>query len=102
MREGADKAAVQGGLGSRAQQAHATETQETCTQYNVLKIARYLFRWTGEAAFADFYERAILNGLIGTQRIPGNADYALPGRTRSTSAAVSAAAWPRWVFPLKI
>lgn len=50
-------------------QADAKETQETCTQYNILKLARYLFRWTGYAPLADFYERAILNGLIGTQRI---------------------------------
>lgn len=55
------------------QQEHATETEETCTQYNMLKIARYLFRWTGAPAFADYYERAILNGLVGTQRMP--ADY---------------------------
>lgn len=47
-----------------------SETEEICTQYNILKIARYLFRWTGAAALADFYERAILNGLIGTQRMP--------------------------------
>ena len=45
-----------------AQQEHATETEETCTQYNMLKIARYLFRWTGAPAFLDYYERAILNG----------------------------------------
>ncbi|KAK9804537.1 hypothetical protein WJX73_005941 [Symbiochloris irregularis] len=49
------------------------ETQETCTTYNVLKIARYLFRWTGAASLTDFYERALLNGIIGTQRMP--ADY---------------------------
>ena len=52
------------------QQEHATETEETCTQYNMLKIARYLFRWTGAPVFADYYERALLNGLIGTQRMP--------------------------------
>lgn len=48
--------------GCLLQQEHATETEETCTQYNMLKIARYLFRWTGAPAFADYYERAILNG----------------------------------------
>jgi DUF1680 family protein len=50
------------GLHAHAQQEHATETEETCTQYNMLKIARYLFRWTGAPAFLDYYERAILNG----------------------------------------
>jgi hypothetical protein len=53
-----------------AQRVHGTETQETCTQYNILKIARYLFRWSGAPHFADFYERAILNGLFGVLRMP--------------------------------
>jgi len=52
------------------QQQHALETEETCTQYNMLKIARYLFSWTGNVTYADYYERAIMNGLLGTQRMP--------------------------------
>jgi hypothetical protein len=43
---------------------------ESCTQYNSLKIARALFRWTGDPAVADFYERALLNGVMGVQRRP--------------------------------
>ena len=54
------------------QQGDATETEETCTQYNMLKIARYLFRWTGNVTYADYYERAITNGLLGTQRMPAD------------------------------
>ncbi|PNH12698.1 hypothetical protein TSOC_000340, partial [Tetrabaena socialis] len=50
-------------------QKDAVETQETCTQYNILKIARSLFRWTGDVAYADFYERALLNGILGTARL---------------------------------
>ena len=45
-------------------------TQETCTTYNVLKIARSLLQWTGAGSYADFYERALLNGILGTQRLP--------------------------------
>ena len=45
-------------------------TQESCTQYNILKVARYIFRWSGAPAVADFYERAVLNGVIGIQRKP--------------------------------
>ncbi len=45
-------------------------TQETCTTYNVLKIARSLLQWTGAGSYADFYERALLNGILGTQRVP--------------------------------
>ena len=54
------------------QQQHALETEETCTQYNMLKIAGYLFRWTGNVTYADYYERAIMNGLLGTQRMPAS------------------------------
>ncbi|GFR41395.1 hypothetical protein Agub_g2074 [Astrephomene gubernaculifera] len=51
-------------------QKDAVETQETCTQYNILKIARSLFRWTGDVRYADFYERALVNGILGTARLP--------------------------------
>ena len=47
-------------------------TEETCTTYNMMKIARYLFQWTGNARYADYYERAILNGMLGVQRMPAN------------------------------
>lgn len=61
--------------------SNATETQETCTQYNILKVARYLFRWTASPAVADFYERSLFNGIMGTQRMSPHyhaTDYALP------------------------
>lgn len=58
-------------LGDALQDAGASQmTEESCTQYNILKVARYLFRFTGEAALADFYERAILNDVIGVQKMP--------------------------------
>ncbi|KAA6427609.1 MAG: hypothetical protein FRX49_02272 [Trebouxia sp. A1-2] len=53
-----------------SEQQDALETEETCTQYNMLKLARYLFSWTGNVTYADYYERAIMNGLLGTQRMP--------------------------------
>lgn len=37
-----------------------------------MKIARYLFQWSGDARYADYYERAILNGMLGVQRMPAN------------------------------
>ena len=52
------------------QPGRALFTEETCTQYNVLKVARALFRHTGRASLADFYETALLNGILGTQRMP--------------------------------
>lgn len=43
------------------------DTEESCTQYNILKVARHLFKWTASSALGDFYERAIMNGIIGNQ-----------------------------------
>lgn len=56
----------------------STQTEESCTQYNVLKIARHLIRWTADAAAADFYERGILNGIVGNQRKPGQSSCGTP------------------------
>ncbi len=44
-----------------------SNNQECCTTYNMLKVTRYLFRWTGDPKYADFYERAYYNGILGTQ-----------------------------------
>lgn len=41
-------------------------TQECCCTYNMLKIARHLFTWDPSARYADFYERAYFNGILGT------------------------------------
>ena len=54
------------------QEGAGRQTEETCTTYNMLKIARYLFAWTGDAKYADYYEKALLNGMIGTQRMPSD------------------------------
>eukprot|EP01084_Bolivina_argentea_P301919 521016_1 len=40
-------------------------TQESCTQYNILKVARYIYTWNGDSFMMDYYERTIMNGLIG-------------------------------------
>ncbi|HEY6179523.1 MAG TPA: glycoside hydrolase family 127 protein [Kofleriaceae bacterium] len=42
-------------------------TQECCVTYNLLKLTRQLFTWTGDPACADYYERALWNGILGTQ-----------------------------------
>ncbi len=41
-------------------------TQECCCTYNMLKLTRHLFTWNPEADYADYYERAFLNSVIGT------------------------------------
>ena len=44
-----------------------TQTEESCTQYNVLKVARHLYQWSANSTLFDFYERAIWNGILGNQ-----------------------------------
>ncbi|XP_076918047.1 uncharacterized protein LOC143578309, partial [Bidens hawaiensis] len=57
-----------------------TENEETCATYNMLKVSRILFRWTKEMAYADYYERALTNGVLSVQRgnEPGIMIYMLP------------------------
>ncbi|XP_068641476.1 uncharacterized protein [Aristolochia californica] len=57
-----------------------TEDEESCTTYNMLKISRNLFRWTKETAYADYYERALTNGVLSIQRgtDPGVMIYMIP------------------------
>lgn len=43
------------------------ETHETCCTYNLLKLTRELFGWTAAAKLADYYERALWNGILPTQ-----------------------------------
>jgi DUF1680 family protein len=42
-------------------------SHETCCTYNMLKLTRTLFTWSAEAALADYYERALWNGILSTQ-----------------------------------
>ncbi|XP_062178542.1 uncharacterized protein LOC133883280 [Phragmites australis] len=67
-----------------------TENEESCTTYNMLKVSRHLFRWTKEIAYADYYERALINGVLSIQRgrDPGVMIYMLPqgpGRSKAVS-----------------
>jgi len=40
---------------------------ETCNTYNMLKLTRHLFSWNPSAETMDFYERALLNHILGSQ-----------------------------------
>jgi len=42
-------------------------TTETCNTYNMLKLTRHLFTWTGDVKYADYYERALYNHILGSQ-----------------------------------
>lgn len=50
------------------QSQHLTgHTSETCNVYNMLKLTRHLFTWTADEKYADFYERALYNHILGSQ-----------------------------------
>ncbi|KAI4373676.1 hypothetical protein MLD38_011777 [Melastoma candidum] len=65
-----------------------SENEESCTTYNMLKVSRHLFRWTKEVAYADYYERALMNGVLSIQRgtEPGVMIYMLPLAPGSSKA----------------
>lgn len=99
-----------------------SENEESCTTYNMLKVcmlfssfkvhdglrsvvyqsfkilqvSRNLFRWTKETTYADYYERALTNGVLSIQRgtDPGVMVYMLP-LNRGSSKARSYHGWGR-------
>ncbi|MEI6946824.1 beta-L-arabinofuranosidase domain-containing protein [Paraflavisolibacter sp. H34] len=42
-------------------------TGETCNTYNMLKLTRHLFAQTADVKYADFYEKALYNHILGQQ-----------------------------------
>jgi len=40
---------------------------ETCNTYNMLKLTRHIFEWSGDAGAMDFYERALFNHILPSQ-----------------------------------
>jgi uncharacterized protein len=53
--------------------------QECCTSYNMLKLARHLYSWTGDPRVMDYYERTLFNSRLGTQNPQdGSMSYFLP------------------------
>ncbi|XP_054797651.1 uncharacterized protein LOC129302797 [Prosopis cineraria] len=71
-----------------------SDTEESCSSYNMLKVARNLYRWTRDASYADYYERTLTNGVLSIQRgtEPGVMIYMFP-QGRGVSKAVSPHGW---------
>jgi len=54
-------------------------TQEHCFVYNMMRLADFLFRWTGEVQYSDYMERNIYNGILAQQNPKtGMISYFLP------------------------
>lgn len=45
----------------------SSSTAECCCAYNLLKLTRHVFSWTGDPRAADYFERTLLNNRLGTQ-----------------------------------
>jgi uncharacterized protein len=43
-------------------------TAECCCVYNMLKLTRQLYQWSGDPRYFDYYERVLLNHRLGTIR----------------------------------
>jgi DUF1680 family protein len=43
------------------------KNQEHCTVYNMMRLADYLLRWTGDVSYADYWERNLYNGILAQQ-----------------------------------
>jgi hypothetical protein len=54
-------------------------TEECCCGYNMLKLARHIYGWTGDPRVLDYYERTLFNSRLGTQNLEdGGMGYFLP------------------------
>ncbi len=51
---------------------------ECCVAYNLMKLERLVFGWTGDARWMDAYERALFNCRLGTQNEQGLKQYFFP------------------------
>jgi uncharacterized protein len=40
------------------------KNQEHCTVYNMMRLSQYLFRWTGDGKYADYWEKNLYNGIF--------------------------------------
>ena len=50
-----------------AKRLDSAKTMETCCFYNMLRLTRMLFEAAPSAAYADYYERALYNGILASQ-----------------------------------
>lgn len=54
-------------------------TAESCNVYNMLKLTRHLFAYEPNSKYADYYEKALYNHILGQQdTITGQVAYFLP------------------------
>ena len=42
-------------------------TAETCNTYNMLRLTKEVMAWKEDSRYADYYERALYNQILGSQ-----------------------------------
>lgn len=71
------------------EQKVSTHHQECCCAYNMMKLSRHLYGWSGDARIMDYYERNLLNHRLGAiQPETGVSTYFLsmsPGAWKTTN-----------------
>lgn len=53
------------------------KNQEHCTVYNMMRLADFLFRWTGDPAYAEYREKNLYNGIMAQAYWRGSATHGL-------------------------
>ena len=56
----------------------SSEDAECCVAYNLMKLTRHAFAWSGNARWMDAYERSLWNCRMGTQNAQGLKQYFMP------------------------
>lgn len=52
--------------------------QECCCAYNMMKLSRHLYSWTGDPRYVEYYERNLLNHRLGAiEPVTGHTTYFL-------------------------
>jgi hypothetical protein len=71
-----------------AEKKISSHHQECCCSYNMMKLARHLYKWSGDPRFIDYYERNLLNHRLGAiEPDTGHTTYFLslaPGAWKTT------------------
>jgi len=64
--------------------------QECCKTHNMLKVTRHLICWTADPKYADYYERALFNSILGTHDCDeGRLMYYIPLKTGFQKSVLS-------------
>ena len=54
-------------FGGISEEVLGTQTCETCNTYNMMKLTEHLYAWNHDAAYMDYYEKALFNHILASQ-----------------------------------